>query len=558
MSNANLRFNRDEIKDELQLSGKVSRGITPTPNFLTILESSGYLPYEAINDITDNSIDAEATKIKTYFGTENKKPYIIIGDNGSGMEGDTLFGSLVIGASDWELGDYVKNGGSLGKYGTGMKSSILSLKGVAIILTKTKDGELLKTTYDKNTISDYYHTHGEWGLSIELATDDQDIELFEEYTDGSEYGTVIKIYNIERYKDVQSIRNTMIKTYSRYFQRFIIDGVEFSVNGTILEPTDLCGSEVPFTLNKESHSSTQMGTDIVWDNLTYTDKNKVTHKDGYLRYRAFLLPQENVISESAWNDKFDWNLKNQGICVYRGNRLIQSRGWFGLIQKADRLKRFRVELDFNGDLDVLMNVDFKKTKVNPDGYILKELDDILRRDISLASQEFYKNSPKGKKIAKSLKQLAKRFGQWAKNNTNRLPKIPGTPSGNIYTNKKPKVRISKKTGKPMVTLGDRLRFIYDDSITDGSFYKTETGPTRNCVDIRWNMDHIMFKDFVENSDIATLAPIVCMIWAEHYGKEYNKPESTASALDEYNQRWDEIQQDKGRWLTKMYPTAPKV
>ncbi len=459
MANTNQRFNRDEIKDELQKNGAVTREISPTPHFLTILESTGYRTFEAINDITDNCIDAEATKIQLHIGKKNKKPYIVIGDNGIGMEPGILFGALVIGASDPELADRVKNGGALGKYGTGMKSSILSLRGVALILTKAKDGQLIKTVYHKNSIWDYYNSinpeTGEkreaWGIGVELVTDKEEIELFETYTDGAGHGTVVKIYDIEKFKDVQSLRSTMIKTYSRYFQRFISDGVEFVVNDTNLEPIDLCGYEVPFTLNKESHSSTQIGADVVWDNLTYTDKDNVTHKDGYLRYRAFLLPQESVIKEQAWNDMFDWNVHNQGICVYRGNRLIQSTGWFGLIQKADRLKRFKVEVDFNGDLDTLMNVTFNKTSVNPDGRILKELDDILRRDIAHASREFYLNSPKGKHIAKSLKQLAKRFGQWAKNNANRLPKIPNTPSGIIK--KKPKITISPKTGKLMAVIG---------------------------------------------------------------------------------------------------------
>jgi hypothetical protein len=68
----------------------------------------------------------------------------------------------------------------------------------------------------------------------------------------------------------------------------------------------------------------------------------------------------------------------------------------------------------------------------------------------------------------------------------------------------------------------------------------------------------MFDKFVKNSDPETLSPLVCSIWAEHFAKESNKPETTAKALEEYNQMWDNVDMDKGSWLTKMYPTTPKV
>ena len=189
MANTNQRFNRDEINDELQKLGVVTREISPSPQFLTTLESSGYKVPEALSDITDNCIDAGATKIITYFGKENKKPYIVIGDNGIGMDPDILFGALVLGASTAELGNKVKNGGSLGKYGTGLKSSLAELRGVALILTKTKDGQLIKTIYHKDTIQEYYDSidpktgklRHAWGISIEFATDKEDVELFEKY-----------------------------------------------------------------------------------------------------------------------------------------------------------------------------------------------------------------------------------------------------------------------------------------------------------------------------------------------------------------------------------------
>ena len=556
-----LRFDRNEIKDELQSNGVVTREITPTPNFMTILESVGYKTQEALSDITDNCVDADATKIITYFGEEKKKPFIVIGDNGTGMEVDTLFGALVLGASYEELGDKTKNGGSLGKYGTGLKASLLSLKGVATIVTKVDGGDMIRVEYHRGTIQEYFDKNGAWGISIHHANK-ADKELFEKYTDNSEHGTVIKVTDIDRYKNSESIKQTMIKTYARYFHRFISSGVEFVVNGKIVQPVDLCGFQTPFTLNEETHNSVQIGMDFVIDNLKYIDKNgKVCH-DGYLRYRAFLLPQQDVIDEQAWRDSFDWNMTNQGICIYRGNRLIQHRGWLGGATNP-RLNRFRIEIDFNGELDQLMNVDFKKTSVDPDMSLIQLLDGRIASDMKTATDVWNDIAGNKSKVSKTLKEIAKRFSNWARSNANLLPKIPNISNGKTRT--KPgthttptKQVINPITGKKMRVYGERLRFIYDDGISDGSFYKTQTGPTKNCVDIHWNVNHIMFEQFVENADTQTLSPIVCMIWAEHYSKETNKPDSSVKKLEEFNQQWNSIQMDKGSWLTKMYPTTPKV
>lgn len=567
MAISNLRFNRDDIKDELQKKGVVTREITPSPHFLTILESVGYKTSEAFCELPDNGIDAEATKIITYFGKENKKPYVVIGDNGFGMEPDTLFGALCLGASSLELGDKEKHSnGYLGKYGTGLKGALAALQGVAIILTKTKDGELFKTIYHKDSVQEYYDSinpetgkpRNAWGINLYITTDKEDLELFETYTDGSKHGTVIKIYDIERYTDSQYYKNRMRHVFSRTYQRFINNGIEFIVNDIVLSPVDLCGYEVPFSLNGESHSSKQMGTDHIWNNLIYTDKDGVKHKDGYLRYRAFLLPQQDVVDESAWKEEFDWNMTNQGIVVYRSNRMIQSNNWLGLEGTNPRLNRFRVELDFNGELDDLLKVDFKKTTIDPMGEILGLFSGQFKRDKNNASVVFNNASGKNNKISQSLNKLAKRFSTWAKNNASLLPKIPKIPS-NIRTNKKRRTTTHTVTGKPMKQVGDRLRFIFDDQIYDGSFYKTETsGRYNNCLDIYWNKNHIMVMSFVENADPYSLSPLVCMIWAEHFGKEMNRPVTSAKKLNEFEELWTRMQIDKGSWLTKMYPTTPKV
>ena len=100
---ANARFNRDEILNSIKLNGTYDGDITPSPNYLLVTQDTGYKPYQALNDIIDNSLDADASSINITIGQEDKKPFIIISDNGIGMDVDILLGSMVLGASTEEL-----------------------------------------------------------------------------------------------------------------------------------------------------------------------------------------------------------------------------------------------------------------------------------------------------------------------------------------------------------------------------------------------------------------------------------------------------------------------
>ena len=151
--NTNYRYNRSDIKADIQKYGKATRSIAPSTSYLDTLESSGYKIFEAICDITDNSWDAGATFVNVTLKEQNKRPYLVISDDGCGMPEDILFGAMVLGASIEELKDYTKNGGSLGKFGSGMKAALAQLRGITTLLTKIEtDGKLYKLVYDKKLL----------------------------------------------------------------------------------------------------------------------------------------------------------------------------------------------------------------------------------------------------------------------------------------------------------------------------------------------------------------------------------------------------------------------
>ena len=282
----NQRFIRNKIQTDLDENEEVTREITPSPNFLNVLEHSGYTDSQAILDIIDNSIDADSTKITLHLfppapliftlqiGHKKKEPFVIISDNGCGMTPDILFGALVLGADETELGDKNKNGGSLGKFGTGLKSSLANLQGKNIIYTKVKDGNLIKVNYDKEAIQEYWDKNTKWGITIKTGTP-EDIEFFNKHTNDSEQGTVIKISNIKKfnYGSCSDKASSLKKTLGQTYRRFIHNGqFSFEVNGTKIKAFDPCGYDIPFEYDGKLHKSEKLES-IEYNNLEYIDSN---------------------------------------------------------------------------------------------------------------------------------------------------------------------------------------------------------------------------------------------------------------------------------------------
>ena len=95
------------------------------PNLIESMRSLGYSFETAIADLIDNSISANASKIDILLSPIDN-PYLIILDNGYGMNSKELEEALRYGAKN-PLERRENN--DLGRFGLGMKSASLSRKG---------------------------------------------------------------------------------------------------------------------------------------------------------------------------------------------------------------------------------------------------------------------------------------------------------------------------------------------------------------------------------------------------------------------------------------------
>jgi Histidine kinase-, DNA gyrase B-, and HSP90-like ATPase len=113
---------------------------------------------------------------------------------------------------------------------------------------------------------------------------------------------------------------------------------------------------------------------------------------GLVRLRPFVLPrQDRFFSEAAFmraGGPGRWN-SQQGLYIYRANRMIQSGGWCRLRTIDEHSKLARAALDFHPDLDFAFEVNVAKARVNLPADLRERLRDPID-DLARWAQRVYR------------------------------------------------------------------------------------------------------------------------------------------------------------------------
>ena len=116
---------------------KEKQSLPSAPILIESIRSIGYSFQSAIADLIDNSISANAKKIKIY-SIPNINPYIIIFDDGNGMNEKELEEAMRLGSKNPKE---VRDENDLGRFGLGLKSASLSQCRSLIVASK-KDNRI--------------------------------------------------------------------------------------------------------------------------------------------------------------------------------------------------------------------------------------------------------------------------------------------------------------------------------------------------------------------------------------------------------------------------------
>ncbi len=336
------------------------------PPFAPVLMEStraiGYSIESAIADVIDNSIAAKATEIRIQYNCI-PKPYIVVCDNGCGMDNDGITEAMRYGtASPTEA----RREDDLGRYGLGMKTASLSQCRKLTVISKTKK-ELVGRRWDLDHVIDTKS----WSL-IRLGESEieeqEGIVLLKDY----ETGTLVAWENLDKIKSGsvtinQSLEEKMAsvkKHLELVFHRYLAgDGVKklrIFMNGIQLVAFD------PFFTAKSS---------IVMDD----EKIDIPGREGKVVIRPYILPHpSNMTKEELDLYGGKDGLRNlQGFYIYRNKRLITWGTWFKLIRMDEFSKLTRVRVDIPNSLDDLWTLDIKKSTAYPPDIVKTRLKQLV-------------------------------------------------------------------------------------------------------------------------------------------------------------------------------------
>ena len=329
------------------------------------LRDIGYDFVTALADIVDNSISANATRIDIeirFAGTESS---VVVADDGDGMTGGELTEALRFGSRR------TYSAGDLGKFGLGLKTA--SLSQCRRLTVASRKSRIYKRIEARVLNLDWIEEHDRWAIETVPASEQGKLPKTCVDALDTHPGTVVCWDGLDRvlaYEDsegawarrrVEKMTQEAREFLSLVFHRFLAMEVpdsklsKISLNGEILQPWD------PFA---RSERRTIRETGLVRSRLMSVDTGGV---NGQVKFVPYVLPPRSAFSDHESFERLGgplrWN-RQQGLYIYRGDRLIQFGGWCGLRTIDEHTKLARAALDFEPALDELFQINVAKMKVS--------------------------------------------------------------------------------------------------------------------------------------------------------------------------------------------------
>ena len=323
------------------------------------LRDTGYRFETAIADIIDNSIAAEASTVDLKVSMDFRGNIrVSIADDGIGMDRDGLIRAMRYGSPERP------DPSSLGKFGMGLKTASTAFcRKLSVTSRPSGDAPPQRATWDL----DHVVHAGKWELLLSDPPG-EDLNHLEEIAP-EHSGTVVvweqvdrllKSYSSPGGKHAQSALNRYVENLRDHiamvYQRFLdpddsrAPSIAITINGGKVEAwnpffeqeAELVASPDPIAVETED------GSDIL----------------GSFSVRAFVLPRREEFSTDDEAKRARVTNDNQGIYVYRENRLIHGPDWLGIFQKEPHGTLLRVEFSFDHRLDEAFQVDIKKSQIS--------------------------------------------------------------------------------------------------------------------------------------------------------------------------------------------------
>jgi len=323
------------------------------PNAGRLIESLrhlGYGNYEAIADIVDNSIDADAQSIKVRVQLKNNQHVITVADNGHGMNEAVLDQAMRLGSLTSR-----DSNSDLGKFGMGLVTGSLSISKRCHVITRSDEG-CWSSAWDVDEVIN----RNAFVKHLDKATKEEQETLAEEIGDAT--GTMVVLSKCDNLtnKNTSSFASNLRSHIGRVHRYFIDAGKMITVNGEPVPSLD------PLQLSDRD-------TEVVMDEVipvAFAEEGE--KKSENVRVRIVLVPEAPITDLDIGK-----SLKAQGFYVMRNQREVMSAMPLGFFTKHNDFNRMRGEIFFPGTLDSLVGIEFTKRQVTFEQSLQDQLGAIL-------------------------------------------------------------------------------------------------------------------------------------------------------------------------------------
>jgi hypothetical protein len=323
---------------------------------------------------------AGAERIEVIIRFEGVDSNVLICDDGCGMSPNGLVEALRFGSR--------RSYGSsdLGRYGLGLKTASLSqCRSVTVVSRRAPGGPVSSRELNLDTII-------EWDDWLITSPNERRIRSAREML-GENRGTVVVWRNLDRIlpernpdggwarRRVEHLASKTAEHLRMVFHRFL-EGIEdrrltITVNGEKLLPWN------PFAPDEERTQNLGRQTFELAAGETL----------GEVRLERYVLPAKDDFSSltrfEEMSGPLKWN-RQQGLYIYRANRLVQWGGWAGIRGIDEHLKLARASLDFDTELDELFQINVAKMRVAVPAQ-LKQLLERPINDLCIAANQVYRD-----------------------------------------------------------------------------------------------------------------------------------------------------------------------
>ena len=348
---------------------------SPDPkSHIKTLMRIGYTMSSAVSDILDNSITANSKNIKIYSLPGVKEFNISIVDDGDGMTPEELIHNMKIGCKNPSVD---RSRGDLGRFGSGMKTASFSQARKLTVISKKKGKELCAAIWDIDRIEE----ENTWCLEIldETEIRSHPLLLIDELKESGTQVIWEKLSCLNKNNHSLDDETTMAYNLNEladyialHFHKFM-DGknkINFIINNSQLQAID------PFMTRSAGYQEGR--------------SEKLRCKGGYIEIKTHVLPHFKRMDDYSLERLGGANgiVQNQGLYIYRENRLINAGGWLGLAKTSQLGALARVEVNVPSSLDHDWSTDVKKASLQLPPKIKKELKKFLADPIKRSKRVY--------------------------------------------------------------------------------------------------------------------------------------------------------------------------